>query len=143
MNARFSIFQKYRIAPFARIPASKPRPVIRYPQRGGPSPAHSQPPSSHLPASALPGFIGGRWPKCNHHVFAFCRNKIPATRQLGPCFREVLRKKCTRTKIPEMTLKVPGKNSGSWKKTQVPVCGNVSREDYSGKYSGISESLFF
>jgi len=34
-NARFAIFQKCRIAPFARIPASKPRPVIRYPQRGG------------------------------------------------------------------------------------------------------------
>jgi hypothetical protein len=29
-------------------------------------------------------------------------------RQFIPCFREVLRKKCTRKKIPEMTIRLPG-----------------------------------
>ena len=28
--------------------------------------------------------------------------------QLRPCFREVLRKNCTRKKIPEMTIRLPG-----------------------------------
>ena len=58
-------------------------------------------------------------------------------RQLRPCFREVLCKKCTRIKIPEMTIRLPGcrvaglpvSKSGIWTKGQkVPYFREVLRK---------------
>ena len=74
-------FPKMPHRTFRQILASNPRPVIRYPQRGAPpigtwsapvSPATQPAPYQDSLPEGVPGY--------NRHVFAFCRNKIRATR---------------------------------------------------------------
>jgi len=74
-NTRFAIFQKYRIADFARIPASNPN--IMQPTLN-PSPYQQAPSSLIHTASALSGSKPEGLPGCDRRVFAFCRQALPA-----------------------------------------------------------------